>query len=354
MTDRTRLVKLVACALAAVALALGRASADEPIPVLIALEGVAGAGGPALSSRALGERGQAVLDAVRSDPLASEVRIGRTSREAVAAMVSGHALALPAVQEGGRVESLAFRGAEVAPSGGGLVSVHAEDRAADTETALVLDGLDVVGSFRSGGDTWYVRPLGGGATVVYRYDTARLRGHLSPVPVTAPPWRERMEEGGEGMRTLAPEPSRGSVAPAAMGSIDLLVVYMDGAAMREGNIRAAIQLGVDRTNRIWSQSGVGWALRLVGTRRIDFTEPEGFFEGPHDPDSRIYDPALQVLDDFTLYSVQRSKDELTDWTTDAVVPVSVLGAVYEWRDELGADVVIVVGGSPFHIRSSTK
>ena len=219
----TRLVKLIGCALAAVTLALGRASADEPIPALIALEGVAGAGVPALRERALGERGQALLDAVRSDPLASEVRIGLTSRDAVAAMVAGHALALPAVHDGGRVDSLAFRGAAVAPSGEGLVSVHAEDRAADTETALVVDGLDIVGSFRSGRVTWYVRPLGGGATVVYRYDTARLRRH-------PPGWQSRMAEMRDRMmRELAQTPSVRRVAPAApaavAGSIDLLAVH---------------------------------------------------------------------------------------------------------------------------------
>lgn len=327
MANGTKLVGLVGSALVALALAFGGgASAGEPVPALISLGGEAGAGERALSERALSERGRALLDAVRSDPLAADLRVGVTSRAVLAEVMSGHALSLPAPRADGRVESLAFVGAAVVPSGGGMVSLYATDRAADTETALVVDGLDVLGSFRSGRDTWYVRPLGEGRTAVYRYDTARLRRH-------PPGWGLWMMKNRARMLTRtpgrAPEPSRRagpSAAPAgaAGNSIDLLAVYTDAAATRAGNIRAYIQLGVDNINRIWSQSGVGWSLRLVGVRRVDYTE---------EPDSSYiyrWNNAIRLL--------TGSSDNDSSFSD----PDGVMDEVHGWRDELGADLVMLV------------
>lgn len=256
----------------------GVAGADDehkgdPVPALIAFGGEPGAVDRALNVPALSAGGRALLDAVRSDPLASDLRVGMTTREALAEVMSGHALSLPAPRADGRVESLAFVGAAVVPSGGGMISLYAADRAADTETALVVDGLDVLGSFRSGRDIWYVRPLGEGRTAVYRYDTARLRQH-------PPGWRQWTMKGQARMRSpargVALEPTRragpSAAPPVVAGRIDIIGVYTDAAATQAGNIRALIQLGVDSTNRAWEQSGVGWLLRLVGVRRVDYTE----------------------------------------------------------------------------------
>ena len=292
------------------------ASAGEPVPALIAFGGETGAG-----ERALNVRGHALLDAVRSDPLASGLHVGMTSREALADVLSGHALSLPARRADGRVDALVFRGAAVVPSGEGMVSLYAADRAADTEAALVVDGLDVLGSFRSGRDTWYVRPLGEGRTAVYRYDTARLRQH-------PPGWWQWMMKNRARMlarpsgRGVTPEPSmRGgpsAVPPVVAGSIDLLAVYTDAAATRAGNIHAYIQLGIDNTNRAWSQSGVEWGLRLAGVRRVDYTE-----SGPIG--SYFYD----ALDRLTL--------ERGDYDPDGD-----MDEVHQWRDEYGADLVMLV------------
>ena len=298
-------------------------SADEPAPALITLDDGAGAGGRelALSERAMSARGHALLDAVRSDPLASGLRVGMTSREVLAEVMSGHALSLPAVQADGGVKALAFRGAAVVPSGGGMISLRAEDRAADTDAAFVVDGLDVLGSFRSGRDTWYVRPLGEGRTAVYRYDTARLRQHPRG-------WGRWMMKNRARMltRPLGPSGRRGvrsgpsAAPPVVAGSIDILVVYTEAAATAAGNIDAYIQLGVDNTNRVWSRSGVGWALRLVGTRRVDYTEVSFF-------------TAIDHL----------SIDTGDEWLSDDVAdPDGYMDEVHDWRDGLGADLVMLM------------
>ena len=315
------------CALLLLVLAGGPlVSADEPIPALIILDDGAGAGGRerALSARAMSARGHALLDAVRSDPLASGLRVGMTSRAVLAEVMSGHALSLPAVQADGGVKALAFRGAAVVPSGEGMISLRAEDRAADTEAAFVVDGLDVLGSFRSGRDTWYVRPLGEGRTAVYRYDTARLRLH-------PPGWRQWAMKNRARMlaRSRGPSALRGSsaVPVGVVGSIDILFVYTDAAATAAGNIDAYIQLGNDNTNRAWSQSEVGWSLRLVGARRVDYTES-------------TTDPVFAAIG-----HIEASAGEIA---SDGVEydPDGKMDEVHQWRDELGADLVVMVIKSP--------
>ena len=118
------------------------------------------------------------LQDIRSDPAASDIRIGRSAPGALAAALDARVLSVVVPASAGTPETvLAFTGVDVGHNDENLVSLYAQDEATDSAVALVVQGADVLGSIRRGDETWKVHPLGGGLTAVYRYDTSQLRRH---------------------------------------------------------------------------------------------------------------------------------------------------------------------------------
>ena len=224
---------------------------------------------------AFSDRQAAALDAIRSDPLASNVRIGRSDPAAIATAIDARtlAVAMPAESKGAAIAAdtvIAFTGTDVAHNDEDLVSLYAQEAVTDSEVALVVQGPDVLGSIRRGDEIYKVQPLGDGLTAVYRYDTSRLRRH--------PPSLGGFMLKNESMQRQAPQrapPGDAGTPGAATDTgdvIDLLVAYTPVARAAVGNIDTFIQFVIDNTHRVYRNSNIGLRLRLVHKHRVSYTE----------------------------------------------------------------------------------
>ena len=219
----------------------------------------------AQTSPSTSAEGNTALEAIRSDPAASHMRTGRSAPAAIAAALNARVLSVvvPASADGPEAV-LTFTGVDVEHNTESLVSLYARDDATDSEVALVIQGVDLLGSIHRGNETWKVHPLGDGATAVYRYDTARLRRH--------PP--NRGEFMRKNMRMQRQVPSRDAAGTAADTGdvIDVLVAYTPTAREGVGNIDAFIQFAIDNTHRAYSNSNIGFRLRLVHKHQVRYVQ----------------------------------------------------------------------------------
>ena len=210
----------------------------------------------------------ATLEAIRSDPAASHMRTGRSAPAAIAAALDARVLSVlvPASADGPEA-ILTFTGVDVEHNAESLVSLYARDDATDSEVALVIRGVDLLGSIRRGNETWKVHPLGDGATAVYRYDTSRLRRH--------PPNRGEFMRKNMRMQKQAPPRDDAGAAADTGDVIDVLVAYTPTAREEAGNIDAFIQFAIDNTHRSYRNSNIGIRLRLVHKHQVRYLQASG-------------------------------------------------------------------------------
>ena len=233
------------------------------------------------SAAALSAEGTATLEAIRSDPAASGIRIGYSAPTAVLE-AQALSLALPPAPgaSGAAAAGVAFHRVGVESGADGHASLYARDDGAGSEVALVVHGPDVLGHVRRGGELWRLTPLGGGRTAVYRYDTSQLRAHPEgweqfvrrPVPEgrTSSRPTTRSSRHDTGGATAA---GQADVAAADTGEvIDVMVVYTLGARAAAGNIDAFIELAFNNTERIYENSDIRPRLRLVHKYETGYTE----------------------------------------------------------------------------------
>ena len=265
------------------------------------------------------------LEAVRSDPAASGIRIGHSVPAAIAAAIEKRALSVVIPSTSGASGNapdpvIAFTGVEVEHNDAGMVSFYAQDHATDSEVALVVQGQDVLGSIRHGDETYKVHPLGNGLTAVYRYDTSQLRRH--------PRSRGDFLLRNELMQRQAPQaPPRGDAG--AQGSaadtgdvIDILVAYTPAARTAAGNIDAFIQFAIDNTHRIYRNSRIDLRLRLVHKHQVSYVQHSDMSV---DLDRLSFD----------------SNDVIDDERPD---PDGDMDEVHGLRDRYGADLVALIVG----------
>lgn len=262
------------------AIAGARQIGGSPPPLVVfASKADGGIGGAAAARSVLSGEGAATLEAIRSDPAASAIRIGHSAPTAV---LDARALSLalpPAAGVSGAAAdaAVAFTGVGVEPGADGLASLYARDEGAESEAALVIQGPDVLGHVRRGAELWRLTPLGGGATAVYRYDTSQLRTHPEG-------WGQFVR--GQGRNEPPHEPDHrdhdtgATAGPVQIAAdtgevIDVMVVYTLGARAAAGNIDAFIQLAFDNTRRIYDNSGIRPRLRLVHKYETGYTEASG-------------------------------------------------------------------------------
>jgi len=291
-------------AAAALAAMLSGPLAAQPEPLLTFTHG-AGQAAVALSA----EQARA-LALYQAEPRVSELRIAHTTRRAAAAAVGTRAFALPVPG----ADAVRFDTATAQPTQGGRTSLRAGSLEAPDSAALVLDGNDVLGSFRSGGQSWRIAPLGGGLNAVYRYDLEGLRtdGHIHGAGrhVHGTTGSEAGQGQGHGERHGAEgeqEPETGSV-------IDVMVVYTEAAAARPG-IDLWIDAAIENTHKTWRDSQIHAGmlrLRIVERREVAYS-------------------ATNLADDALLLSGARD---------------GALEEVHQWRDEVGADLVLLVVARP--------
>ena len=208
------------------------------------------------------------LKALRANPGASGIRVGRSAPAAIASVLRTRALSIvvPASADAPAV-AFAFTGVDVRHHAGGLVSLYAQDAATDSELALVVQGVDLLGSMRRGDEIWQIRPLGGGHTAVYRHDPSLHRAHPQH-------WGKFLLSNE---RRLKQAPARDDTpAPDAAGDtgdlIDVLVAYTPAARNAVGNIDAFIRFAIDNTHRVYRNSAVGLRLRLVHQHMVHYAE----------------------------------------------------------------------------------
>ena len=212
------------------------------------------------SSPLLTGDGEATFRSLREDPNVSGLRIGRSAPEAV---LRAAAFSLALSPAPGHVAH--FRGIERTDHPNGMVSLYARDRAAGSETSIVIDGQDVLGRVRDGeGNTYRLTPLGGGRTAVYRYDTSKFRMH-------PPGWDPgRVPDLDTAPREPSPEDTG---AEADTGDvIDVMVVYTRAARTSVGNVDAFVQGAFDDARRHYENSNIPFRLRLVHAQETAYRE----------------------------------------------------------------------------------
>jgi hypothetical protein len=130
-----------------------------------------------------------------------------------------------------------------------------------TEVALVVKGDAVVGTVRTAGQLYRIRPLGQGLSALIRMDTSRM-------PPEHPAGHERSPTAPGG------QPERGTPATQQddCGSYDVMVAYTPDAKAAAGDIDALIQLAIDETNQGYAASGVNTRLNLVHAYQAKYAD----------------------------------------------------------------------------------
>ena len=262
--------------LAGVSGAAAEADAEAPPPLIVFATTAATDARtlPSAPSAASPLADNATLKAIRSDPVASNIHIGRSASAAITAALDARALSvlLPASPEA-PATLLSFTAVEVEHNDSGLVSLYAQNISTDAEVALVVQGPDLLGSIRRGQETWKVQPLGNGDTAVYRYDVSQLRRH-------PPNWGDFM---WKNMRMQMQAPSRDDTGAAGSAQdtgdvIDLLVAYTPKAREAAGNMDAFIQFAIDNAHRSYRNSNIDFRLRLVHAHEVNYSQDADMVE----------------------------------------------------------------------------
>ena len=244
-----------------VAGAQSEAGEGGPPPLVVFAAPGAGADWSARSESALSEEGAATLESIRSDPLASDIQIGRSAPGAVLS-TRALSLALPSGPGEEAKPPFVFASVIVEYSDEGFASVHARDDEAGSEVSVVIDGEDVFGSVQRGDEHYRMRPLGDGHTAVFRYDVSQLQEHGPGYPDFI---RNRLEEHAPPWEPPAGATDTGDV-------IDIMIVHTRGARTAAGNMDLWIQSALDNTRRIYGNTNIRPRLRLVHKFEASYSE----------------------------------------------------------------------------------
>lgn len=287
MKNRSVTFAAIATLVATVA-ATGPSHAHEAPRLVEYLPGAAHAPGGAKGARAeFSSLPSRTLELLRDDPSAAELQVGMANPDAVR-NARALSLALPgSAGAGGPAQVVSFGALEISERSEHDYSVYGRDAATQSEVSLVVMGRDVVGTVTHDGDTYDLRPLGGGLTAVYRRDHSRFPpgsecgvtgGALTPAP--REPGNAPKRGTGTGTGTGDDEPALpdagASAAPADSGDvIDVLVAYTPTARTLAGNIDALIRLFFDDTNRYYANSLIQPRVRLVHSYEVDYRQADG-------------------------------------------------------------------------------
>ena len=282
-------------------------------PALIVFEALGGGG----AQTTLSGDAAVALEAIRSDPAASDVQLGYSDPASVLAAGALSLALAPA-------SKVVFHDFEIEYNDNDLVSLYARDDAADTEIALVIQGLDVLGSVRRGAEVYQIQPLGDGLTAVYHYDVSQLRHHSED-------WHEFIEKNRSvpgpssdgGQHGLASDaqargaPDMASNAADSEDVIDILVVYTPEAIKIQRNMDNFVQFAIDNTNRIYENSRMDLRVRVVHNQQINYTQAS---------------------------NMQTDLSRLTYTRGHSNDPNGDMDEVHGLRDRYGADLVVLVVG----------
>ncbi|MDE0331045.1 MAG: ankyrin repeat domain-containing protein [Nitrospinae bacterium] len=196
----------------------------------------------------------ATLKAIRADPAATNLRVGRASLDAVQ---EAQAMSILLPTPPGIEEELtaSFDSLNFEQRTDRDYSLYAQGTTPETEVSLVVLGLDVSGTIKHNGNVYKVHPLGAGITAVYLYNINQLQDHPKN-------YRDFIKKQSHFLVPKGPVPN----LPTTMSSdlvIDVLVAYTARARNEAGNINGLVQLAFDETKRIYANSRIKPRLRLV-------------------------------------------------------------------------------------------
>lgn len=127
-----------------------------------------------------------------------------------------------------------------------------------SQVILIVEGDVLAGNILADGEMYQIRAVHEGIHAIRKIDQSRFPDEAPPIPVSIP------SDKAEAFSPL-PQADDGSL-------IDVLVVYTADAANASSNISAEIQLAIDETNQIYSNSGVTQRVRLVHAAQVSYKE----------------------------------------------------------------------------------
>ena len=116
------------------------------------------------------------LEAIRTDPAAIDVQVGRASPDAVRDALA-FSLVLPAPTGAAAKVTASFDNLNIEQRTDHDYSLYDQGKTPGSEVSLVVLGRDVYGTIKYNGKVYRVQPLGNGLTAIYRYDTSQLQDH---------------------------------------------------------------------------------------------------------------------------------------------------------------------------------
>ena len=278
----------------------------------------------ALSTFSFSSTQGTTLAAIRSNPAALDVQIGRAAPHP-ARDARAFSIVLPSPERGGNRITVSFEDLSVEQQHEKDYTLFFKNHTNDSFVSLEVINRDVLGTIQHNGTIYKVHPLGNGLTAVYRYDVSQLQDH----PDNYQDFLKKQSRRRPDHRDLQPSQGLKYVEPI----IDVLVVYTDQARIATGNIEAHIRQAFRETRHIYASSKIVPSLRLVHSYLAADYQETSDLETDLD---RLRKPGDGYIDD-----VHHRRDE---YNADLVVLLvgrgNACGIGYLYADEASAFSVV--------------
>ncbi|MCF6363311.1 MAG: zinc-dependent metalloprotease [Gammaproteobacteria bacterium] len=147
--------------------------------------------------------------------------------------------------------------------------VHASNPDTGAHMMLYIQGNNLTGSIRDGGDLYNLQSLGNNIVGITLVDESQLQEHSTNYPTGA-------MEPSEGkpiqlQKNNSSNSFNSSLADSA-GTIRVMVVYTPAASAAVTNINSTIALAIAETNQSYANSGVNTRLELAHSYQTAYTE----------------------------------------------------------------------------------
>ena len=215
--------------------------------------------------------GRETVETLERDGRMNSLRIGRVPARRI---VEERGFALETQMPG---EQIVVSGLERS-SEDGMEHLYRFDHETRTETSIVVKGDDLLGRVRTPENTWIFVPLGDGQTAVIERDSLADEHHHREGHAWMESQVERLRE-SQGKQTLLDTRRAVVVLEKGGTTIDVLVVYIQAAKARVGNMELFLAQMFANTNRMFRDSGLETRVRAVHAQETAYTEsPHGMRE----------------------------------------------------------------------------
>ena len=209
------------------------------------------------ATRALSRAESDQLSTYRSDPSAAEVSVVQLQLNVLR---SADAVDLNL----GPARSVPLDRVRLEQRGPDSFTYFAASQQGGDEATIVVQGDQAVGTIRSGGDLYRLRPLDSGVQALIRVDQSKL-------PAEHPPSFEEIERAPQPLTPRSLQEERGELQDPCT-EYTAIVAYTPAAKTEAGAIDPLIQLAIDETNQGYINSGVNTRIKLVHSYQTNYTE----------------------------------------------------------------------------------